>query len=412
MKIILLSSVYPAEGAAKGTTPVVHYFAKDWVAMGHQVHVFHTKVVLPQFYYWVGRLFGKKLYSRLGYAVANKKPRAYEEIKDGVRISHLLIKKYKPHGRYSDKAIRKTMSAISDFLDKEGIPDCFVGHWDNPQLELLNLLKERYNRPVSLVYHNNNFNHLYKIHGKTIETLVQNIDLVGFRSITARANYENLFGKVKPSFLAFSGVSDPFIKAGVESNKDICEIKRFVFVGALIERKYPRAVIQALSKAYKNDPFEITYIGEGDEKSSIQHWFSSLGCNGKLTFTGRIPREEVIRYLKQSDVFVMISLGEVFGLVYLEAMALGCITIASRNQGMDGIIMDNVNGFLCEAGNEDELSDIITKIRQMPIDTLMEISNNAKQTAQNYSDMKVALNYSNELSSMIDKYQVVNNNCK
>lgn len=40
----------------------------------------------------------------------------------------------------------------------------------------------------------------------------------------------------------------------------------------------------------------------------------------------------------------MISRNETFGVVYLEAMAAGCITIASRNVGYDGIIVDRVNG--------------------------------------------------------------------
>ena len=44
-----------------------------------------------------------------------------------------------------------------------------------------------------------------------------------------------------------------------------------------------------------------------------------------------------------------------FGLVYLEAMARGCITVASRDEGFDGIIQDGVNGFLCKSGDETEL---------------------------------------------------------
>ena len=60
-----------------------------------------------------------------------------------------------------------------------------------------------------------------------------------------------------------------------------------------------------------------------------------------------MKREEVIRQMDNHDVFVMISRNETFGLVYLEAMARGCITIASRNEGFDGVIEHGVNGFLC-----------------------------------------------------------------
>ena len=55
----------------------------------------------------------------------------------------------------------------------------------------------------------------------------------------------------------------------------------------------------------------------------------------------------------------MISKEETFGLVYLEAMSMGCITIASKNEGMEGIIIDGENGFLCTAGDDDELASII-----------------------------------------------------
>ena len=116
--------------------------------------------------------------------------------------------------------------------------------------------------------------------------------------------------------------------------------------------------------------------------------------------TGRIPRESVIDYLKEADVFVMISKDELFGLVYLEAMALGCITIGSRNEGIDGIIEDGVNGFLCEAGNEDELRSIIDKIKSMSSSQLMQISNNAKQTAFYYSDVNVVERYIDNLKSI------------
>lgn len=46
-----------------------------------------------------------------------------------------------------------------------------------------------------------------------------------------------------------------------------------------------------------------------------------------------------------SDCFIMISKNEAFGLVYLEAMSAGCITIASRGEGFDGVIIHGVNGF-------------------------------------------------------------------
>ena len=401
MKVFLLTSVYPAKDAPPGTTPVVHYFAKEWVAMGHHVHVFHNESVFPWAYYLLGKLFKKALDSRLGHLVPSRRPKAYEEMKDGVSVTHLLLKKAKPHGRFSKKQIQMAMMRISGCVDQEGVPDCFIGHWDNPQLEILHVLKERYHRPTCLVFHSNGFSHLYDCYGKEANDLVKDIDLVGFRNVTSLASFEKLFWRPERSFIAASGVSRPFIESGKTFEKDIREVKKFVYVGALIHRKYPVTVIESLFQSYKQQYFEITYIGEGDDKKLVQQQFNNLGCTGKLTFTGRIPREEVIQYLKQSDVFVMVSKGEVFGLVYLEAMALGCITIAARRQGMDGIIEDGVNGFLCEAGNANELALIITKIRNMSPAELSNMSLRAKETANAYSDVNVAKNYIDELRKIV-----------
>lgn len=70
----------------------------------------------------------------------------------------------------------------------------------------------------------------------------------------------------------------------------------------------------------------------------------------------------------------MISRSETFGLVYLEAMARGCITIASWREEFDGIIEDGMNGFLCEAGDSEDFARVIKKIRQMSVAELSRIS--------------------------------------
>ena len=393
MNIFLLTSVYPSDFSPKGTTPVVYYFAREWVAAGHTVHVFHTESVFPGPFYLLGKLFGKFLYSRLGFVIPTRIPKEYDEVREGVNVTHVSLKKIKPHGRFSKKQVQRAFDVISSCIGREGVPDCFAAHWDNPQLELLQMLKAKYHRPTSLVYHDNRFTHLYGCYGEMTDGLVNDVDLVGFRNVTARAAYEKLFGKPASSFIAASGVSKAFIEAGRAFEREIKEVNRFVYVGALIRRKHPVTVIESLYQSYRQKPFEMTYIGEGDDRKLVQQRFDALGCNGKLTFTGRIPRDGIMEYLKRSEVLVMVSEGAIFGLVYLEAMAFGCITIAARHEGVDGIIEDGVNGFLCEAGNADELASIISRIRNMSAEELGRISLKARQTAMDYSDTRVAETY-------------------
>ena len=82
-----------------------------------------------------------------------------------------------------------------------------------------------------------------------------------------------------------------------------------------------------------------------------------------------------------------------FGLVYLEAMARGCITVASKNEGMEGIIQDGVNGFLCKAGDVNELVSVIQRINVLPAAEKQRISDKARYTAEELSDYNVAKHY-------------------
>ena len=98
---------------------------------------------------------------------------------------------------------------------------------------------------------------------------------------------------------------------------------------------------------------------------------------------------------------VMISRGEAYGLVYLEAMARGCITIASRNEGFDGVIVDCENGFLCKAGDANELADTIRRINFLTAEERQAISERAIETAKRLTDEKVAKLYVEDMITRV-----------
>lgn len=395
MKIFLLSPIYPSNVNSIGSTAVIHYFVKEWVKLGHEVHVFHLCSRFPSIYYLAAKLFKDKVTSRIGTTVYTTPPREYKEILDGAYVSHLAIKKSKPHSVISSKEFTRIVNYIVDYGKNNGMPDYFVGHWDLPQLEIMPKLKEITGKPIAIVFHNNTFN-LEKTHGQNTQALLNTFDAIGFRNVTSKNNFIQKYGNPKKSFMAYSGVSETFIEAGIKNEKVLSEgkLKKFIYVGTLIKRKYPALVLEALNDVYPNGDFQLTYIGEGDERSAIEN----IPTNGVVNFTGRIPRNEIINFLQDADAFIMISRGELFGLVYLEAMALGCIVIGSRNEGIDGVVRDSFNGFLCEGGNIKELIETINKINSMTDTERLNIALRAKATASEFSDNNVAKLYINALS--------------
>lgn len=397
-KIYVLSSVYPSKYGSIGATPIVHYFAREWVKLGYDVHVFHITSSFPEIFYFVAKLFRNKIASYVGCDVATVTPRQYDEVRDGVIISHLITKKYRPHTLISKKETNKIINHILNYCDNHGLPDYFIGHWDIPQLEIMPELKKRTKVKIALVLHNNTFDY-EKVHGADAKEKLETFDAIGFRNTSSKENYIKKYGTPKHTFMAYSGINEAFIHAsnGFEKKITPLKMKNFIYVGTLIKRKYPAAILKALNKVYPDGDFKMTYIGEGAERYNIE----KVTNKGELVFTGRINRDEIIHHLKEADVFIMISREELFGLVYLEAMSLGCIPIASRNEGIDGIVKDGYNGFLCEAGNVEELENIIRRINAMSDSERSKLSNSAKETAQQFSDSNVAKLYIEDINTSL-----------
>lgn len=190
--------------------------------------------------------------------------------------------------------------------------------------------------------------------------------------------------------MCYSGIPASYNDNVVESSYE--DVRSAAYVGTQIQRKYPMAIVTVMNNALGKD-FLLSYAGEGQEQESIKAEAERLGVADNVRLLGRIERNEVISLLDKSDLFIMISRNETFGLVYLEAMARGCITIASRDEGFDGIIEDGKNSFLCKAGDVEELTAIISKIKAMSPAERRRISENAMATAKELTDENVAKMY-------------------
>ena len=197
-------------------------------------------------------------------------------------------------------------------------------------------------------------------------------------------------------FFCYSGIPEDYITK--KNQHDFSHpLHSFVYVGEMIERKYPLRIIDAMQAVYPDGNYKLTYVGDGDLLNDIHRRVDSSGLNDNVATFGKIPRDNIKEQYDNADCMVMISRDEAYGLVYLEAMARGCITIASRNEGFDGIIKDGVNGFLCKAGDATELAAIIRRINSLTPDERQLISDNAIATAKSMTDYKVAKQYLEDL---------------
>ena len=118
-----------------------------------------------------------------------------------------------------------------------------------------------------------------------------------------------------------------------------------------------------------------------------------VGFKKFFYFIGRLPRNSVFEELKEHHAFLMPSYNETFGLVFLEAMANGCIVLGAEGWGIDGIIVNNQNGFLCNPYNQSSISESIKKILTFSGSQLDQLRTNSMKTVLNFSEEKVASDY-------------------
>lgn len=115
-----------------------------------------------------------------------------------------------------------------------------------------------------------------------------------------------------------------------------------------------------------------------------------------ITHYPRCPHEELIKHYRRSDIFVMPSHTETFGLVYAEAMSQGLPVIYTRGQGFDGHFEEGVVGYSVSDFNATELADRIEAI----IDDYESISRRCIENADKFDWNTIAGLYKNIYEEM------------
>ncbi|WP_147533767.1 N-acetyl-alpha-D-glucosaminyl L-malate synthase BshA [Bacillus marasmi] len=108
-------------------------------------------------------------------------------------------------------------------------------------------------------------------------------------------------------------------------------------------------VVMAFSKIADKIPARLLLVGDGPEMSVVSKLVCSLGIREKVCFLGK--QENLEELYSISDLMLLLSEKESFGLVALEAMACGVPCIGTNVGGIPEVIIAGENGFLCELGD-------------------------------------------------------------
>jgi L-malate glycosyltransferase len=127
------------------------------------------------------------------------------------------------------------------------------------------------------------------------------------------------------------------------------DTKVITHVSNFREVKRVKDVVRVFARIRRAMPATLVMVGDGPERVDAEHEASELGVGQDVRFLGRL--DSVASLLQSSDLFLLPSQTESFGLAALEAMACGSPVVATRAGGLPEVVDDGVNGILEPVGS-------------------------------------------------------------
>ncbi|MBQ8555353.1 MAG: glycosyltransferase family 4 protein [Clostridia bacterium] len=354
MNILIYTHHYPSpkELGLVPDTKVVHYFARMLLEKGHRVQVVHVA-------YWAVKEISP---ARLRHIWPSCRSYTVEGVPVRlIRFQMLTPRRVYPEGfqaRIINQQLRRMKKELGWRADKVFVhfPTVFAGlteiFADTPAT-----LGDFHNMDVMLLRERDSQGRILRF--------IRQLNTWGYRNRNVQEYLtQRCGGAPVPVYTGLDAALLGSPEQIARKKQRPFDTLHLLYAGQLIPLKNVDHLIQALAQL--DFPVTLTIVGDGPERPRLE---ALAAGDARITFTGWLPRENVIDEMKKADAFVMVSSPETYGMVYLEAMAQGCIAVASRGEGFDGLIRDGENGYLALPGQVDELAQILRRLRSLPLPT-------------------------------------------
>lgn len=169
-------------------------------------------------------------------------------------------------------------------------------------------------------------------------------------------------------------------------------------------RKVKRAedVILAFEKIYKKIPCKLLMIGDGPERSKLENLCRQIGLCDEIRFLGK--QNAVEELLAISDLFMLPSSNESFGLAALEAMACQIPVISTNVGGIPEVNTHGETGFMCDVGDIQTMADHAINLLSNP-ELHTKFSHNALSRASEFDIDKILPQYESYYEEVLEKFK-------
>ena len=153
---------------------------------------------------------------------------------------------------------------------------------------------------------------------------------------------------------------------------------RLVCVGRLCEQKGQILLLEAAKKLHDTGvDFELILAGDGEMRAAIESLIVQHQLQDIVKITGWISSDEVRNHILSAQALVLPSFAEGLPVVIMEAMSLRRPVISTYIAGIPELLIPGENGWLCVAGDVEDLSKAMREALALPIETLQQMGDAA-----------------------------------
>ena len=142
----------------------------------------------------------------------------------------------------------------------------------------------------------------------------------------------------------------------------------FLFVGGIIPRKGLHLLLEACvvlqKQGYRN--YTLLVVGDGAQRQELEAFSQTHELADCVKWAGRVNYGNLGAYFNSADVFVLPTLEDTWGVVVLEAMALGKPVLCSKWAGAAEMVIEGENGYLFEPQQPEELAKVMRRFIEQP----------------------------------------------
>jgi glycosyltransferase involved in cell wall biosynthesis len=395
MNILVITPYFPTfdifrERSEDPRTKFLYDYLAEWSKLGHNILVFHTIPKYPEIFTWITRIIEILPISNRFQLRRFKQKKATLQyanyVSSGIHIIRIPVPKYIPHRDYLQNHMRKLKLQIDSELQSiSWAPDMVLSDFLCPSLSAACHVKDYTTAHIYQIFHQSDLRYLRSKKAIMLELLNETSGVL-YRSYSMKQLIERYGCNAQNYSYMFSG-----IPANIRLGTCRRVVVKYLYVGTLRYSKNLHKIIKAFAISSIDDSCRLEIIGTGPDENKLKQLPRTLGIETRVHFIGKVTREKVFEIMRSSDCLIMVS-KETFGMVYIEAMSQGCVVVAAKGQGIDGIVVDGENGFLVPLNDMNQLVETINKISCMNENDLFRITKNAIATASKMKDDVLAYN--------------------